>query len=142
MKTPKRVIEVLNEMFTLSSIEIRIASAIMFIFFSYDALKSIGEKSSGEVFTVQDILFVTVILVGFWLLGYFSRKPDPNRKGFKKWLKICILKYKIFILKRNLKPYPTLNKIKHRKYSSIRKMVKAWRLKLKGFESELSNILK
>ncbi len=144
-ENPKRIIEALKEIFTFSSIEallsIRIMSIVVFIFFTYDALKSIGEKSSGEVFTIQDILFVITIIVTIWFLGYFSRKPDPNRKGFKKWLKICKLKLQKAILKNSLKPYSTLNKIKHRKYDSIRATVKEWRLELKELESELKELI-
>ena len=137
---PKRILKVLKQMFTLSSIEIRIASASMLIAFSYDALKSIGEKSSGEIFTFMDILFVFVILVGFWLLGYFSRKPDPNRKGFKKWVKICKLKVQIWHKQAYLFWYPDLKK--YRGNPKRKEKVWAKRGKLKGLKRELSNILK
>ena len=143
--TPNRIIEVLKEMFTFSESEnlvaARVTSIVMFLFLLYDGIKSIGDEPSGDPLTGQDIFFVFMILIGIWLLGYFASKPDPNRKGFKKWLKSCILRLRIAILKKSLKPYSTLNKIKHQKYKAIRETVKGWRLELKELKRELKELV-
>ncbi|MCK5614171.1 hypothetical protein KAR91_70555 [Candidatus Pacearchaeota archaeon] len=136
MKTAKRIIEVLKEMFTFSDDNIvygiRISNIILIVVANYQVIAD----SDWQFMIVLNTLYV-----GLFTLGYFSRKPDPNRKGFKKWLKVCILRLRIAILKKSLKPYTTLNKIKHRKHKGLRDIVKAWRIELKDLKSELNEIV-
>ena len=143
--TPNRIIEVLKEMFTFSNnvnlVAARVTSIIMFLFLLYDGIKSVGDEPSGNPLTGENIFFVFMILIGIWLLGYFARRPNPNEKPLIIWLKICKLKIQIAILKKNLKPYTTLNKIKHQRYKSTREMVKEWRLELNELKRELKELV-
>lgn len=143
--TSKRIIEVLKEMFTFSdSVNLfaaRITSLIAIPYLCFIAISAVGSEITTSHYTFGGMVTGLLMTIGIWFLGYFSRKPDPQRKGFKKWLKICKLNVQIAILKKNLKPYHTLNKIKHQKYKSTRELVKEWRLKLNQLKRELKELI-
>ncbi len=80
--------------------------------------------------------------LAFYYFGYLSRRPHPDEKSFIVWLKILILRLRIAILKKNLKPYTTLNSIRHQKYKAIRQTVKSWRSELKQLKKELNELVK
>lgn len=128
-ETPKRIIEALKEIFTFSdSVNLfaaRVTSIVVIPYLCFIAISAIGSEITTSNYTFGGMVSGLLITIGIWLLGYFSRRSHPNEKSFLMWLKICILKLRIAILKKSLKPYPTLNKIKHRKYSAIRATVKA-----------------
>jgi hypothetical protein len=86
---------------------------------------------------------VTVILsmVVFFYFGYISRRPHPNERTLSDWYNIIVLKLKIGILKKNLKPFTDLRRYKHKSELHIREMVIEWRVELKKLERKL-NLLK
>jgi hypothetical protein len=133
--TSKRIIEALKEMFTFSDNNIvygiRICNIILISAANYQAISARDW---------QFMIVLNTLYVGLFTLGYFSRKPDPNRKTFTMWVKIIALKVKIGILKKNLKPFGDLRKYSHRSESHIREMIKEWRLELKKLKRELKEL--
>ena len=119
----------------------RVISLILIPWLCIGAILSIGEEAKSTIYTFESMVFGSLIMVSFWIFGYFSRRPHPNEKSLVVWVKILTLKLRIAILKKSLKPYPTLNKIKHQKYKAIRQTVKAWRVKLNELKSELSKLV-
>lgn len=144
-ETLKRIIEVLKEVFTFSDsvnlVTARVTSIVFIPYLCFIAISAIGSEITTSSYTFKGMITGLLMTIGIWLLGYFSRRPDPQIKGFKKWLKICKLKLRIAILKKNLKPYHTLNKIKHQKYKELRDMVKQWRLELTELKTELKQLI-
>ena len=118
----------------------RVISLILIPWLCIGAILSIGEEAKSAIYTFEGMVFGSIIMVSFWIFGYFSRKPDPNRKGFKKWLKIRKLIYRIFILERKCSRYPDLKK--YRGNIEVKAIVKAWRAKLKELKSELNELVK
>lgn len=133
--TSKRIIEVLKKIFTFSDDNIiygiRIFNIILISAANYQAI------SAGDW---QFMIVLNTLYISLFLLGYFSRKPDPNRKGFKKWLKICKLKVQIWHKQAYLFWYPDLKKYR----GNPKRKAKVWakRDRLKKLKRELSNILK
>ena len=84
---------------------------------------------------LKDLMLLLAINILWFYLGFISRRPHPDEKSFIIWLKICILKYKIFILKRKCAKYPDLRK--YRGHLHIRAMINGWRLKLNDLKREL-----
>ena len=132
--TPKKILEVLKEMFTFSDDNIvygiRIFNIILISAANYQAI------------AFDDWRFMIVLntlYISLFLLGYFSRKPDPNRKGFKKWLKSCKLKVQIWHKQAYLFWYPDLKK--YRGNPKRKKKVWAKRGKLKGLKRELKELI-
>ena len=118
----------------------RVISSILIPWLCIGAILSIGEEAKSTIYTFEGMVFGSIIMVSFWIFGYFSRKPDPNRKGFKKWWKITKLIYRIFILERKCSKYPDLKK--YRGNIEVKKIVKFWRAKLKELKSELNELVK
>lgn len=86
------------------------------------------------------VITVIIIGLGYYILGYLSRRPHPNERTLSDWYNIIVLKLKIGILKKNLKPFNDLRKYRHKSELHIKAMVNGWRLKLKEFERELKNL--
>lgn len=81
-----------------------------------------------------DLIFASKIIA---TMG--PKKPRSLlAKYFKMWRKMTILIYKIFILSRKCAKYPDLKK--YRGHPKVKSIVKAWRLELKGFETELNTL--
>lgn len=89
------------------------------------------------------MLNLDLIFSGKIIAKVKPKKPQSLlKKYYDLWWKITKLIVKIYLKERLLKPYPTLNKIKHQKYKGLREIVKQWRLELNELKIELSNILK
>ncbi len=128
------VIEVLKEMFTFSKgvklFGARFTSGVIFIFANYDIIKS------------SDLRFMIIfnaVFIGFWLLGYCSRRPHPNEKPLIIWLKICILKVQIWNKQAYLYFYPDLKKYR----GNQKRKAKVWakRNRVKKLKRKLKEIV-
>lgn len=86
------------------------------------------------------ILDLDLIYAGKIIATTGPKKPQSLlKKYFLMWRKMTILIYKIFILSRKCAKYPDLKK--YRGHPKVKAMVKAWRLELKGFETELKELI-
>jgi hypothetical protein len=63
----------------------RVWSAIILGFFSLLALMSVGQvRTSTEPYTLADTIITIGLLVGCWILGFFSGKEQENERRNRK----------------------------------------------------------